>query len=122
MEKLSGRYLCRQILPFGLKRHHAAEIVGGKLTRIMNLRGEDLRRMMYGLDMLCGQVGERRPRVKSHKGIEIILKSELPKPERRFFAALGRLTVADDAVITREPGFSQLPTPPRSGNGSWLSG
>jgi hypothetical protein len=100
LEKLSGRYLCRQLLPFGLKRHHAAEIVGGKLTRFMNLRGDDLRRLMYGLDMLAGKsvsVSES----ESHTGVEIILKSELPKPERRFFAALGRLTVAPDAYYPR---------------------
>jgi hypothetical protein len=41
LDKQSGKYLCRQDLPFGLKRYYAAEISGGKLTRIMHLRCAD---------------------------------------------------------------------------------
>jgi len=99
-DKLSGRYLCRQTLPFGLKRYHAAEIVAGKVTRFTNLPGEDLRRLMYGLDKLAGKEVSV-PVTETHEWIEIILKSELPKPERRFFAALGKLTVPEGSYYPR---------------------
>jgi hypothetical protein len=55
---------------------------------------------MYGLDQIAGKavtVEEDR----RHEEIAIILRSELPKPERRFFAALGRLTVAEDSYYPR---------------------
>lgn len=100
LDKLSGRYLCRQDLPFGLRRYEAAEIVGGKLTRVMNLRCGDFRRLMYGLDVLAGKAVGVEEDIR-HEQFSIILRSELPKPERRFFAALGSLTVAEDSYYPR---------------------
>jgi hypothetical protein len=100
LDKLSGKYLCRQDLPFGLKRYHATEIGGGKVTRLMNLRCGDLRRLMYGLDLLAGKAVSVEED-KRHEKIAIVLKSELPKPERRFFAALGALTFAEDSYYPR---------------------
>lgn len=99
-DKLSGRYLCRHDLPFGLRRYYAGEIIAGKLTRILALRVSDLRRVMYGLDLLAGKavtVEETR----RGDGIGIVLKSELPKPERRLFAALGMLTFRDENYYPR---------------------
>jgi len=99
-DKLSGRYLCRQELPFGLKRYFGADIVGGKLTRINTLRCEDFRRLLYGLDLLA----QKAVAVEEHDRdgeTAIVLRSELPRPERRFLAALGKLTVAEDSYYPR---------------------
>ncbi len=99
-ERLSGRYLCRQDLPFGLKRYLGAEIVSGKLTRVKTLQCRDFRRLMYGLDALSG-----KPVIVEegyqHGEVVLLLRSELPKPERRLLAALGRLTVAEGNYYPR---------------------
>jgi len=100
LDKLSGRYLCREDLPFGLKRYLGAEISGGKLTRIKALRCEDFRRLLYGLDSLA----EKAVTVEEddrHGETALVLKSELPRPERRLLAALGKLTVAEDSYYPR---------------------
>ena len=109
-DKLSGRYLSRQTLSFGLTRQHVVEIVSGKLTQFMTLPGEDPRRLMYGLDILAGKsVGVQES--ENQAALEIILKSELPKPERRFFAALGRLTVPEDKYYPRIWRFPRVYAP-----------
>lgn len=99
-DKLNGRYLCRQDLPFGLKRYLGAEIVSGKVTRIKTLHCGDFRRLLYGLDVLAGKpvVVEENDRDGE---VILVLKSELPKAERRLLAALGTLTVADDNFYPR---------------------
>jgi hypothetical protein len=99
-DKLKGRYFCRQDLPFGLKRYLGAEIVSGKLARIKTLHCGDFRRLLYGLDAIAGNpvTVEENDR---HREVVIVLKSELPKPERRFLAALGTLTVAEGNYYPR---------------------
>ena len=99
-DKLSGRYLAEQTLAFGMKRYLAVEVVGGRLTRLMVLRCADLRRLKYGLDLLADKpvAVEERDRGES---VDFVLKSELPRPERRFFAALGTLTVSEEGYYPR---------------------
>jgi hypothetical protein len=99
-EKLSGRYLCRLDLPFGLRRFFGVEIVTGKLTRIRSIRCGDLRRLYYGLDAIAGK-SVTVDETELNGELVIVLKSELPKPELRLFAALGRLTVPEDGYYPR---------------------
>jgi hypothetical protein len=99
-DKLSGAYLCRHELPFGLRRHYAGQIEKGKLMRIKLMQVSDLRRLQYGLDLLAGKpVGVEE--VSRGGESAVILKSELPKPEQRLFGALGRLTFADENYYPR---------------------
>jgi hypothetical protein len=109
-DKLSGRYLGQQNLPFGLKRHLGVEIVSGKVTRIKTLHCGDFRRLLYGLDLLAGKpvVVEESDQ---HGDFVIVLKSELPKSERRLFAALGTLTVAEGNYYPRTWRFPNEYTP-----------
>jgi hypothetical protein len=98
--KLSGRYLGRQELPFGMRRHYAVEVTSGKVSRLMNLRQVDLRRLQYGLDLRAGKsLGIEEQ--KRWDSISLILKNELPRPERRYLAALGRLTVPEEGYYPR---------------------
>lgn len=103
-DKLAGRYLSRLDLPFGLRRHYAAEIVGGKVIRFMNLANLDGRRLMYGLDARAGK-GVSVEENSRHEEVSFILRSELPRPERRYFAALGKLTVTEDSYYPRTWAF-----------------
>jgi hypothetical protein len=99
-DRLSGAYLCRHDLPFGLRRHYAGQIVGGKLARIRLMQVSDLRRLLYGLDLLSGKpVGVE----EATRGAEysVVLKSELPKAERRLFGALGRVIFSEENYYPR---------------------
>lgn len=95
-EKLSGRYLGRMDFHFGLRTHYAVEIVAGKLSGVMGLSGVDLRRLQYGLDARAARP-IRVTEETNRDQISFVLKSELPRSERRFFAALGRLSVPEGA-------------------------
>ena len=55
-EKLSGRFLGRRDLAFGMRQYRAVEVVGGRVVRLMSLKlgSGDLRRLMYGLYALAG--------------------------------------------------------------------
>jgi hypothetical protein len=106
-DRVSGRVLARRDLPFGLRQFRAAELVQGRIKGLMipRLAGGDLRRLMYGLDALAGNpVAVQRE--QSTSGIKIVLGSELPRPERRFFAALGELSVPADKYYPRTWRFS----------------
>jgi hypothetical protein len=101
-ERLSGRFLGQRDLPFGMRQYRAVEVVNGKIVRLASLRlgtGE-LRRLRYGLDAIA-----RNPVLVEHetRGTElvVVLRSEVPRPERRFFAALGQLSVPSDKYYPR---------------------
>ncbi len=101
-DKLSGRFLGRRDLPFGIRQHRAVEVVNGAIARVMipRLGTGDVRRVMYGLDAAVGNpvlVGNET------RGDEfaIVLGSEVPRPEKRFFAALGTLSVPPDRYYPR---------------------
>ncbi|MBS1984404.1 MAG: hypothetical protein JST16_09535 [Bdellovibrionales bacterium] len=99
-DKLSGRYLAEQTLAFGMKRHLAVEILSGRLTRLMVLRCADVRRLKYGCDLMA----ERPVTVEEQEredSVAFVLKSELPRAERRLFAALGTLTVPEERYYPR---------------------
>lgn len=99
-DKLAGTYLSREELPFGGKRYHALKIIKGQISGIRTMPPFDLRRLMYGLDLLA----EKSVTVEEiADGAEtfFILKSELPQAEQRFCAALGQLAVPEDKYYPR---------------------
>ena len=99
-DKLAGTYLSREELPFGGKRHYVVNIAKGEICGIRTIPPFDLRRLMYGLDLLakkCVIVEE----VAEGAETSFILKSELPQAEQRFFAALGQLVVPEDKYYPR---------------------
>jgi hypothetical protein len=105
-DKLSGTYLSREELPFGGKRHYAVKIAKGQIRGIRIMPPIDLRRLMYGLDLLA----EKSVRVEEiARGTEtsFILKSELPQAEQRFFAGLGQLAVPEGKYYPRIWKFHQ---------------
>lgn len=101
-EKLSGRFLGRRDLPFGIRQYRAVEVVNGVVSRVMILRlgTGDLRRVMYGLDAVAGNPVVVENDTRGHEYV-IVLGSEVPRPERRFFAALGMLSVPPDKYYPR---------------------
>ncbi len=99
-DKLAGNYLSREELPFGGKRHYAVKIAKGQISGIRTMPPFDLRRLMYGLDLLADKsvtVEETTDGAET----SFIFKSELPQAEQRFFAALGQLVVPEDKYYPR---------------------
>lgn len=93
-KKLLGIYLSREELPFGGKRYYAVKIAEGQISAIRTMPPVDLRRLMYGLDLLA----EKSVTVEEISGLaeaSFVLKSVLPQAEQRLFAALGQLAVPE---------------------------
>ena len=99
-DKLVGTYLSREELPFGGKRHYAVKIAKGQISGIRTIRAFDLRRLMYGLDLLA-EKSVSVEEIADGTETAFILKSELPQAEQRFFAALGQLVVPEDKYYPR---------------------
>jgi len=99
-DKLAGTYLSREELPFGGKRHYAVKIAKGKISGIRTMPPFDLRRLMYGLDLLA-EKPVTVEEIADGAETSFILKSELPPAEQRFFAALGQLAVPEDKYYPR---------------------
>lgn len=101
-EKLSGRFLGRRDLPFGMRQHRAVELVQGRIARLQRLRlgTGDLRRLMYGLDALAKNPVTVEYETSSDE-ISVVLRSEIPRPEQRLFAALGQLSFPDEKYYPR---------------------
>jgi hypothetical protein len=100
IDKLAGTYLSREELPFGGKRHYAVKVTKGQISGIRAMQPIDLRRLMYGLDLLA-EKSVTVEEVHSPAGTSFILKSELPQAEQRLFAALGHLAVPEDKYYPR---------------------
>ena len=101
-EKLSGRYLGRRELPFGMRQYRAIEVIGGRVVSVSlpRLGNGDLRRLMYGLDALAANPVRVETALTSNEFV-VVLGSEIPRQERRFFAALGTLSVPIDKYYPR---------------------
>lgn len=93
-EKLAGRYLGRRELTFGIRQYRAVEVANGRVVSVAlpRLGCGDIRRLMYGLDAAAGNPVQIRTEFTA-KEFVVILHSEIPRAERRFFAALGTLSV-----------------------------
>ncbi len=93
-DKLSGIYLSREELPFGGKRHYAVKIAKGQISGIRTMQPVDLRRLMYGLDLLA-EKSVTVEEISGLAGASFVLKSVLPQAVQRLFAALGQLAVPE---------------------------
>jgi len=92
-----GRYLMRRRSVFGAIDARIGEMGKGQIvaTGALHLDGGDVRRLCYGLDALadCPIAVWTK---KSHRGVHLRLKNEVPGPEQRLFLALGQLQGPED--------------------------
>ncbi len=94
---LSGRFLAMRPAHFGGREYRVAELSAGRLLKLgVPATGTgDVRRLMYGLDLAA-----RRPvmvgRRASPSQTTLVVRNELPRMERRLFAATGRLSLPPD--------------------------
>ena len=105
-DKLSGIYLAREELPFGGKRHYAVKIAKGQISGIRTMPPIDLRRLMYGLDLLA-EKSVTVEEISGLAGASFVLKSVLPQAEQRLFAALGQLAVPEGKYYPQTWTFHQ---------------
>ncbi len=86
-----GRYLVRHRMRRGSHTHLIAQLVHGRPSALgpLSLGEGDLRRLMYGLDLIAGNpvrvLAERQQKLWS-----FTLRSALPQAEQRLLLALGR--------------------------------
>jgi hypothetical protein len=105
---LTGKFLGRRELHFGICQYRGVELVNGRVVRVMlpRLGLGDLRRLMYGLDSIAGNPVHVETQLRGFEYV-VVLGSEVPRPERRLFAALGTLSVPPPKSIIREHGASR---------------
>lgn len=108
-EKLSGRFLGRRELSFGMRQYRAVDLVNGRVARLMGLKlaTGDVRRLMYGLDALAGNPVLVEYDMRDDDFV-LVLASEIPGPEQRFFAALGELSFPPEKYYPRTWRFPRL--------------
>jgi len=85
-----------------MRQYRGVEVIQGRIARLMRLRlgAGDLRRLLYGLDELA-QNSVVVEYESTGDEIGVILRSEIPKPEQRLFAALGRLSFPPEKYYPR---------------------
>lgn len=105
-DKLSGIYLSREELPFGGKRHYAVKIAKGQIIGIRTMPPFDVRRLLYGLDLLA-EKAVTVEEISRLADTSFVLKSVLPQAEQRLFAALGQLSVPEDKYYPQTWTFHQ---------------
>lgn len=96
-----GRRLARRQRVFGAREHRLVDVARGEVVRSGSvLAAGEARRLMYALD---GQA--KNPVVaelhEAAGALEVTLRSELPGPEQRLFAALGALYVPEERPYER---------------------
>lgn len=86
-----GRYLVRHRMRRGSNSHLVAELVRGRPQAAgpLSLGDGDLRRLMYGLDLIAGNPVRVLAR-RQQKQWNLILRSALPQAEQRLLLALGQ--------------------------------
>jgi hypothetical protein len=97
---LSGRYLARRERVFGAFEYRVIELTKGTVVATNDLPFSDARRLMYALDWRAKKPIEIKFKTKENY-LSIIVRSELPGPEQRLFAAIGNLQVPDEAYYPR---------------------
>jgi hypothetical protein len=99
---VDGRYLARREWLLGGQVHRVVEVKDARITRagVPALGAGDVRRLCYGLDLIA-----RNPTVvecsEDARKFTVVLRSEIPSPEHRLFAALGALTVPSEGYYPR---------------------
>jgi hypothetical protein len=99
-------YLARRERVFGQREYRVAELRAGRVMRSgpVEVGDGDVRRVMYALDLAAGNPTRARVRAAA-TATTFELASELPRRERRLFAALGRLSVPDGKYYPRKWAF-----------------
>ncbi len=104
---IKGQILVRRTRLYAAREYRIVELNAGKITRSAEIQKSDARRLMYALDAEAGN--PVLCRYITHKGDtnEIVLTSELPRPEQRVFAAFGVLEIPSDRRFERRWHFCQ---------------
>jgi hypothetical protein len=91
-----GRYLVRQRLFRGRTHHAIAEVRNGRTVATGSMDTEvDVRRLMYGIDLLRGCPVSVRVARQSDSS-RFVLSNEVPRAEHRLLTALGTLQIPAD--------------------------
>jgi hypothetical protein len=99
----AGRYLARRNLAFGAWQHRIIQVGAGRIISSGDPETGfgDIRRLMYGLDSLADNPVrvQLKQDTKEHY---VVIRSELPRAERRRFASIGNLVVLTDEYYPRK--------------------
>lgn len=100
MPRNEHRLLARRVRIYGAREFRMIETSGGRIAKVCDLQGLDVRRLMYALDHSShNQVRARTCRIGSRA--EWHFTSELPRAERRVLAAIGTLSIPDERPYER---------------------
>lgn len=99
--QLDGRFFADRELAFGVRQSRIVEIRDGRIiaSGVPSLGGGDRRRLLYALDALARN--PTRITVRTASSLSLVLQSEVPRAERRVFAALGELSVPEEKYYPR---------------------
>src|SRR5262249_42952881 len=102
-----GALLARRTRLYGAREYRLVDVVRGRIARACELPAGEARRLMYALDAEAGNPVQARSTssVKGHT--EIILMSEIPRPEQRVLAALGTLEIPVNRPFERRWRFER---------------
>ena len=98
---VDGRYLARRARIFGGVEYRIVEVHDGVVVASCNalMPGEG-RRLMYACDALAGRQLDVKLR-REDDALRLTLGSEVPSPERRFFAIVGTVSGPEASYYPR---------------------
>jgi len=99
--------LARRTRLYGAKEYRLVDVEAGHIVRACELPTSEARRLMYALDSEAGNPVKAHCSVGGRNLTEVVLTSELPRPEQRVFAALGTLEIPVDRPFERRWSFRQ---------------
>lgn len=96
-----GTSLARRTRLFGAKEFRLVDIENGRVVRAGEVSFGEVRRLMYALDAAADNPVEAHCSALREGGVEITLRSEVPRSEQHVLAALGELTIPLDRPYER---------------------
>jgi hypothetical protein len=97
---ITGTVLARRTRLYGAREYRLVDVRSGKIVSACEFQDIDVRRFMYALDMAAkNPVHARQFRVGDRR--QWHFTSELPRAEKRMFAALGSVTIPGDRPFER---------------------
>lgn len=100
-----GTLLARRTRLYGAREYRIVDVTGGHVARACELPTSEARRLMYALDSEAGNRVQARCTKVGTDLTEVLLTSELPRPEQRVLAALGTLEIPVDRPFERRWSF-----------------
>ncbi|MCI0392415.1 MAG: hypothetical protein MOB07_27100 [Acidobacteria bacterium] len=102
----AGRYLARRNMAFGAWKYRIIQVERGHIISSGDPETGfgDIRRLMYGLDSLADNPVKVQLK-QGTKEICALIRSELPRAERRRFASIGNLVIPTDEYYPRKWNF-----------------